>query len=413
MATAYDVVHQPTYTRDGNDGFPPECEFDSIVFEYITALNPRKREKALMTQAMYESILSILINPNNTRDSTAQFRFWTKKMFRLVTTPHVQIVTHENRPVAVKEQIYDVLVQCHAQCSHGGRDKTSNQVRRYYSWIPKELIARFVKACPTCYRRRCSKAGSGGERGTYYAEGSSPCEAYTSDSGNATPSYYSLLSRPTSAADQISYFPPMPPAASHVPVDLVAMAEWTEWLKTSPQRQQTPLPKALSNYHEAEEADLSSNNIELGILSPRTIELVNSWCGDMPASDLSTPSLLFNMSGLPGQSFVSPQAAHEVNQDESHTEWSLPQYDLSYLSTKSRARPHALDLRSFSNLNVQPSNDFLSAFPSHISGSVSAPAHMTSFLEPALSLFSPNLLATPIDENATVRFSSADAPGLV
>jgi hypothetical protein len=72
----------------------------------------------------------------------------------LVTTEQAYVVTHENRPVAVKSQIYEILVQCHATAAHGGRDKTSAQVRRYYSWIPKELIARFVKCCPMCNARR-------------------------------------------------------------------------------------------------------------------------------------------------------------------------------------------------------------------------------------------------------------------
>lgn len=37
-----------TFTRDGRDGFPAEQVFDAQVDEYINALNPRKREKALV-----------------------------------------------------------------------------------------------------------------------------------------------------------------------------------------------------------------------------------------------------------------------------------------------------------------------------------------------------------------------------
>jgi hypothetical protein len=80
---------------------------------------------------MYDSILSVLRDPRNTALETAQFRFWTKKMFTLIVTDSGPIVVHENRPgpfcvrpldildirpdipwflVAVKEQIYDVLV---------------------------------------------------------------------------------------------------------------------------------------------------------------------------------------------------------------------------------------------------------------------------------------------------------------
>jgi hypothetical protein len=37
---------------------------------------------------------------------------------------------------------------------HGGRDKTCATLRLHYSWVPKELTAKFVKACPTCTLKR-------------------------------------------------------------------------------------------------------------------------------------------------------------------------------------------------------------------------------------------------------------------
>lgn len=55
---------------------------------------------------MYATILAVLLEPHSTTHATAQFRFWAKRMFRLVTTPHANLVAHENRPVAVKDQIY-------------------------------------------------------------------------------------------------------------------------------------------------------------------------------------------------------------------------------------------------------------------------------------------------------------------
>lgn len=272
MASIFDIPPPPVFTRDGRDGFPPEADFEIVMAEYVGGLNPRKRDKALMTQAMYDSILVILTNPHDTRCATAQFRFWTKKMFRLVTTAHAQIVTHENRPVAVKEQIYDVLVQCHSQCSHGGRDKTSNQVRRYYSWIPKELIARFVKSCPLCNARRTAKSG-GGTAGIAaltalgadanallaanggLGDSSPPSESSTStNSAVTTPSrqtrphasggnhtmpftpgsylasaMYQYQAPLSSASSLSSNFPAMP-SPSHNPQD------WTHWVNTTPQR---------------------------------------------------------------------------------------------------------------------------------------------------------------------------------
>jgi hypothetical protein len=109
--------------------FPTEDEFAQIVDDYLQGLSERKREKALITQKMYDNVLLILRDPRNTATSTAQFRFWAKKMFAILEYKGEYVVTHDKRPVAVKEQIYDVLVYCHGQASHGGRDKTSAMVR--------------------------------------------------------------------------------------------------------------------------------------------------------------------------------------------------------------------------------------------------------------------------------------------
>lgn len=49
-------------------------------------------------------------------------------MFKLESVEGVQVVMHDNKRAAVDEQLYDVLVQCHGQANHGGRDKTTVQV---------------------------------------------------------------------------------------------------------------------------------------------------------------------------------------------------------------------------------------------------------------------------------------------
>ncbi|GAA5960301.1 hypothetical protein JCM10213_000866, partial [Rhodosporidiobolus nylandii] len=155
MATRAHSRHQlPVLTGDGSDGFPVEADFMDQMEDYLSALNPKKRAKALMTREMYATILAVLLDPHSTAHATAQFRFWAKRMFRLVVTPTANLVAHENRPVAVKDQIYAILVGTHGDVNHGGRDKTSAQVRRFYSWLPKELVSRFVKMCPTCIAKR-------------------------------------------------------------------------------------------------------------------------------------------------------------------------------------------------------------------------------------------------------------------
>jgi Integrase zinc binding domain len=134
-------------------GCPTHEQFSEMVHKYLASLSPKKQTKALLTQAMYDDIREVLLHPTETKTGSPQFRFWSKRMFRLVSLQSTYIVIHENKPVATKEQLYDVLAQCHEQAQHGGRDKTALQVRKFYSWVPKELIARFVKGCPSCVRK--------------------------------------------------------------------------------------------------------------------------------------------------------------------------------------------------------------------------------------------------------------------
>ncbi|GAA5891958.1 hypothetical protein JCM6882_007420 [Rhodosporidiobolus microsporus] len=80
------------------------------------------------------------------------------------------VVIHDGLPVARREDIYEVLVECHRKMEHGGREKTFKEVRTKWSWVPKELVARFIKICPSCianstpgvkWRNQSSKKASG------------------------------------------------------------------------------------------------------------------------------------------------------------------------------------------------------------------------------------------------------------
>ncbi|KZT65087.1 hypothetical protein DAEQUDRAFT_559670 [Daedalea quercina L-15889] len=166
------TTSEPLAPPTTNLGMPSREQYKAIEEEYIQSLHPRKREKALLSQAMFDMIWDVLHDPLRSRVSSPQFRWWVRKMFVLshvrselspsgepvltgsavdASTP---VVLHEDRPVALKEQIYEVLCYCHDLSNHGGRDKTTMVIREHYSWIPKELVAQFVKVCPTCVYKK-------------------------------------------------------------------------------------------------------------------------------------------------------------------------------------------------------------------------------------------------------------------
>lgn len=138
--SVYDHRSPPMQPFDGTSGvhdfdgvmekdmqqFPSVDEFEAIVQGYLDNLSTKKRDKALVDGHRYSLIVRVLKDPRNTAISTAQFRFWVKKMFQLVALPTGQdIVCHDSKPVAMREDIYGILVRAHKQANHGGRDKTS------------------------------------------------------------------------------------------------------------------------------------------------------------------------------------------------------------------------------------------------------------------------------------------------
>ncbi|KIP06766.1 hypothetical protein PHLGIDRAFT_72197, partial [Phlebiopsis gigantea 11061_1 CR5-6] len=148
-----------------NFGVPTQGQYDDLITEYIKSLSVRKREKCLISQDMFDDIWDVLHNPSDAKIRTPQFRFWVRKMFTLGSTAKnillsneeddvVQVILHEGRPLAVKEQVYDILSYYHVLTGHAGRDRTMAEVKKSYSWVPKEVVARFVKICPTCVFKR-------------------------------------------------------------------------------------------------------------------------------------------------------------------------------------------------------------------------------------------------------------------
>ncbi|KAG5634328.1 hypothetical protein H0H81_002376 [Sphagnurus paluster] len=158
-------------------GFPTYAQYKQIETAYLMTMPPKRREKALISQNVFDRIWAVLETPDLIVESP-QFRFWARKMFTFGKLKSSQqdedsqdapagqdteadaddsqvVLLHEKTLVAVQEQIYDILCYSHGVTGHAGRDKTCMAVRQHYTWIPKDLVAKFIKACPTCIVKRC------------------------------------------------------------------------------------------------------------------------------------------------------------------------------------------------------------------------------------------------------------------
>ena len=164
----------PALYTENRPGFPTYAQYKDVEASYLNNMSHMKRPKALITQAMFDDIWDVLHHPKAVTTGTPQFRYWVRKMFTLsrskrdhpspgtgpdaadndTHTGQSPVVLHDGRPVAIMEHLYEVLCYCHGLAEHGGRDKTCTVIREHYSWVPKDLTARFVKACPTCVEKK-------------------------------------------------------------------------------------------------------------------------------------------------------------------------------------------------------------------------------------------------------------------
>ncbi|KAH9942846.1 hypothetical protein B0H21DRAFT_510624 [Amylocystis lapponica] len=203
-------------------GMPSRAQYQRIEKAYMTSLHARKQEKALLSQDLFDKIWDVLHDPGSARVGTPQFRWWVRKMFVLSHPPAtfssddlanlgaekmMPVVLHENRPVAIKDQIYDVLCYCHQVANHGGRDKTTAVIRDHYSWIPKELIAQFVKACPTCVFK---KTGNITLAMSMNPEGESSHPTIDTDNGTVGDSDFDALHVPELGLPVVDHCVPLP-----------------------------------------------------------------------------------------------------------------------------------------------------------------------------------------------------------
>ncbi|OJJ95568.1 hypothetical protein ASPACDRAFT_36098 [Aspergillus aculeatus ATCC 16872] len=156
------------------EGFPNVREFDQLMKSYVDDLSVKKQDKALIHAKRARNIKIVLLDPKDTAIESAQFRFWVKKMFKLQAVgPGVSDVIYKvNLPRREtsghsREALQDSNKSTSTMSTwRKGQDLSSSStdlfvVSKYVSCkvepatsVPKELISRFVKICPTCQVRR-------------------------------------------------------------------------------------------------------------------------------------------------------------------------------------------------------------------------------------------------------------------
>ena len=59
-------------------------------------------------------------------------------------------LNQENLPVAIKEEMFDIIYYVHVQTAHFGMKKTFEHLQMRYNGITEKISNAFSKLCPTC-----------------------------------------------------------------------------------------------------------------------------------------------------------------------------------------------------------------------------------------------------------------------
>ncbi|KAF8591691.1 hypothetical protein K439DRAFT_1626681 [Ramaria rubella] len=156
------VFHFPG-VLESLSGMPTVDEYAAIQERFLSGLPADERSTVLIDSRIYVHVLDILTGRAVKDIRPAQFHSWALKTFQLqrctYTLNHPEVVHeswdvfHEGKKIALVEELYTILCRAHCECGHGGAEETIDEVRREWRFVPKDLIARFVEACPTCMEK--------------------------------------------------------------------------------------------------------------------------------------------------------------------------------------------------------------------------------------------------------------------
>ncbi|KAJ8090462.1 hypothetical protein PM082_019060 [Marasmius tenuissimus] len=160
-----------------NDSVPPLEVFKQLLDSPSFAMH--RPENRLITRSLFSELFSATQHRDSSNSSSkARIRLsdgLDLSKFHISPRPTVlfgkdipscctshphSLLKYDNRIVAVDDLLYDILRFCHLASRHGDQEATNALVQEHYAFVPVDLVAKFVKACPGCGQRLLSeKAG--------------------------------------------------------------------------------------------------------------------------------------------------------------------------------------------------------------------------------------------------------------
>ena len=129
---------------------------------HIDSLNPKFRDKAVITRVLNERINNVLQNKLSSTNENGPFSRWCRKTFVLRPIGGHQVLCDikSMKPVLLFEDMFEVYFNSHHQTAHGGRDKCMEFISTNYSWSNRSLLQIFISQCSECQTRKSIKIPS-------------------------------------------------------------------------------------------------------------------------------------------------------------------------------------------------------------------------------------------------------------
>lgn len=126
----------------------------------------------MLSRQVFICISSILAYPKDKSIRTSEFRIWVQKKFFL-DGRSIRLKNSE-QCIAVQDNIYCHLRRCHLMSNHANPEDTWKIVKSKYSYIPKDVVTKFVASCPICVDEDNSKQSSPGSSSSVSLPSGSP-----------------------------------------------------------------------------------------------------------------------------------------------------------------------------------------------------------------------------------------------
>ena len=129
--------------------------YNSVLEQYLQTLDSTRHDFSIPQEKCDKIEVCLRLAPGERYLYGAKFKVRSNKHFTMEESGARTVLYCKklSKPIVTKERLFDVVLQCHVNVGHSGRDKTWAQIKSHYAGI-KWSVAIFLKTCSSCTIRQ-------------------------------------------------------------------------------------------------------------------------------------------------------------------------------------------------------------------------------------------------------------------